>query len=162
MNRHSKIRENERRIRQQQQRVKHRKGKAAARSRPPTPWRPFKKTRAWAGRCRRLLQVSVAEVRRFFVALLWPKVGQLASVLHWSDWAPQPPSPVLSLQNPEGFAPPTTVIRRCVGGPVYEVHRPGLPHTFSNPNKTSGILFGGQSQVNQFSVDLFRHETFRE
>jgi hypothetical protein len=86
MNRHSKIRENERRIRQQQQRVKHRKGKAAARSRPPTPWRPFKKTRAWVGRCRRPLQVSAAEVRRFFVALLWPKVRQLASVLHWSNW----------------------------------------------------------------------------
>jgi hypothetical protein len=37
MNAHSKTRENERRIRQQQQRVKHRKGKAVARSRPPTP-----------------------------------------------------------------------------------------------------------------------------
>jgi hypothetical protein len=45
-----------------------------------------KKSRAWAGRCRRLLKVSVAEVRRFFVALLWPKVRRLASVLHWSNW----------------------------------------------------------------------------
>jgi hypothetical protein len=32
------------------------------------------------------LKVSVAEVRRFFVALLWPKVRQLASVLRWSNW----------------------------------------------------------------------------
>jgi hypothetical protein len=32
------------------------------------------------------LQVSVAEVRRFFVALLWPKVRQLAAVLQWSNW----------------------------------------------------------------------------
>jgi hypothetical protein len=32
------------------------------------------------------LKVSVAEVRRFFVALLWPKVRRLASVLHWSNW----------------------------------------------------------------------------
>jgi hypothetical protein len=30
--------------------------------------------------------VSVAEVRRFFVALLWPKVRRLGSVLHWSNW----------------------------------------------------------------------------
>jgi hypothetical protein len=28
----------------------------------------------------------VAEVRRFFVALLWPNVRRLASVLHWSNW----------------------------------------------------------------------------
>jgi hypothetical protein len=33
-----------------------------------------------------LVKVSVAEVRRFFVALLWPKVRRLASVLHWSNW----------------------------------------------------------------------------
>jgi hypothetical protein len=32
------------------------------------------------------LKVSVAEVRRFFVALLWPKVRRLAAVLHWSNW----------------------------------------------------------------------------
>jgi hypothetical protein len=32
------------------------------------------------------LKVSVAEVRRFFVTVLWPKVRQLASVLHWSNW----------------------------------------------------------------------------
>jgi hypothetical protein len=50
-------------------------------------WRLLKKkSRATAGRLRRLLKVSVAEVRRFFVALLWPKVRQLASVLHWSNW----------------------------------------------------------------------------
>jgi hypothetical protein len=28
----------------------------------------------------------VAEVRRFFVTVLWPKARQLASVLHWSNW----------------------------------------------------------------------------
>jgi hypothetical protein len=33
-----------------------------------------------------LVKVSVAEVRRFFVALLWPQVRRLASVLHWSNW----------------------------------------------------------------------------
>jgi hypothetical protein len=32
------------------------------------------------------LKVSVAEVRRFFVALLWPHVRRLAAVLHWSNW----------------------------------------------------------------------------
>jgi len=32
------------------------------------------------------LKVSVAEVRRFFVALLWPKVRRFAAVLHWSNW----------------------------------------------------------------------------
>jgi hypothetical protein len=32
------------------------------------------------------LKVSVAEVRRFFVALLWPNARRLASVLHWSNW----------------------------------------------------------------------------
>jgi hypothetical protein len=32
------------------------------------------------------LKVSVAEVRRFFVALLWPKARRLAAVLHWSNW----------------------------------------------------------------------------
>ena len=33
-----------------------------------------------------VLQVGVAEVRRFFVALLWPKTRRLISVLHWSNW----------------------------------------------------------------------------
>jgi hypothetical protein len=32
------------------------------------------------------LKVSVAEVRRFFVAPLWPKVRRLAAVLQWSNW----------------------------------------------------------------------------
>jgi hypothetical protein len=32
------------------------------------------------------LKVSVAEVRRFFVALLWPHACRLAAVLHWSNW----------------------------------------------------------------------------
>ena len=27
-----------------------------------------------------------AEVRRFFVTVLWPKVRRLAAVLHWSNW----------------------------------------------------------------------------
>jgi hypothetical protein len=54
---------------------------------PPLAMAAFKKkTRAIAGRLRRLVKVSVAEVRRFFVALSWPKVRRLASVLHWSNW----------------------------------------------------------------------------
>jgi hypothetical protein len=28
----------------------------------------------------------VAEVRRFFVALLWPTARRLESVLQWSNW----------------------------------------------------------------------------
>jgi hypothetical protein len=32
------------------------------------------------------VKVSVAEVRRFFVALLGPKIRRLESVLHWSNW----------------------------------------------------------------------------
>jgi hypothetical protein len=32
------------------------------------------------------LQVSVAEVRRFFIALLWPHARKLAAVLQWSNW----------------------------------------------------------------------------
>jgi hypothetical protein len=32
------------------------------------------------------LKVSVAEVRRFFVALLWPTARRLQDVLHWSNW----------------------------------------------------------------------------
>ena len=45
-----------------------------------------KKPRAAGGR-RRLIRVSVAEVRRFFVALLWGTARVLiAHVLHWSNW----------------------------------------------------------------------------
>jgi hypothetical protein len=30
--------------------------------------------------------VSVAEVRRFFVALLWAQARRLPFVVHWSNW----------------------------------------------------------------------------
>ena len=32
------------------------------------------------------MKVSAAEVRRFFVALLWPKVRRLEWLLRWSNW----------------------------------------------------------------------------